>query len=139
MPEPLLEVKDLKVHFNTDDGVVKAVDGVSYSIEPGETLGIVGESGSGKSVSSLTVMGLISPQQATISGEVIFQGQDLLKLPADEMRTIRGDKISMIFQDPMTSLHPFYRVGDQIAEACCSTRRCRRRRRSTRRSTCSAR
>ena len=92
MPEPLLEVKDLTVHFNTDDGVVKAVDGVSYSIEPGETLGIVGESGSGKSVSSLTVMGLISPQQATISGEVIFQ-------------------------DPMTSLHPFYRVGDQIAEA----------------------
>ncbi|CAN5645521.1 hypothetical protein BH18ACT17_BH18ACT17_03970 [soil metagenome] len=83
MPEPLLEVKDLKVHFNTDDGVVKAVDGVSYSIAPGETLGIVGESGSGKSVSSLTVLGLISPQQATISGEVIFQGQDLLKLPAD--------------------------------------------------------
>ena len=117
MPEPLLEVKDLKVHFNTDDGIVKAVDGVSYSIEPGETLGIVGESGSGKSVSSLTVMGLITPQQATISGEVIFQGQDLLKLPADEMRNIRGDKISMIFQDPMTSLHPFYRVGDQIAEA----------------------
>jgi peptide/nickel transport system ATP-binding protein len=117
VPEPLLEVKDLKVHFNTDDGVVKAVDGVSYSIEPGQTLGIVGESGSGKSVSSLTVMGLISPKQATISGEVIFQGQDLLKLPADEMRTIRGDKISMIFQDPMTSLHPFYRVGDQISEA----------------------
>ena len=117
MPEPLLEVKDLKVHFNTDDGLVKAVDGVSYSIEPGQTLGIVAESGSGKSVSSLTVMGLISPQEATISGEVIFQGQDLLKLPADEMRTIRGDKISMIFQDPMTSLHPFYRVGDQIAEA----------------------
>ena len=117
MAEPLLEVKDLKVHFNTDDGIVKAVDGVSYSVAPGETLGVVGESGSGKSVTSLTVMGLITSQQATISGEVIFQGQDLLKLPADEMRNIRGDKISMIFQDPMTSLHPFYKVGDQIAEA----------------------
>jgi peptide/nickel transport system ATP-binding protein len=115
--EPLLEVKDLKVHFHTDDGVVKAVDGVSYSIAPGETLGIVGESGSGKSVSSLTVMGLTNSPQAEISGEVIFQGQDLLKLPPEEMRTIRGDKISMIFQDPMTSLHPFYKVGDQIAEA----------------------
>ena len=117
MAEPLLEAKDLKVHFHTDDGVVKAVDGVSYSIAPGETLGIVGESGSGKSVSSLTVMGLTDSPQAEISGEVIFQGQDLLKLPQDEMRTIRGDKISMIFQDPMTSLHPFYKVGDQIAEA----------------------
>jgi peptide/nickel transport system ATP-binding protein len=115
--EPLLEVKDLKVHFRTDDGVVKAVDGVSYSIAPGETLGIVGESGSGKSVTSLTVMGLTNSPQADISGEVIFQGQDLLKLPPEEMRTIRGDKISMIFQDPMTSLHPFYKVGDQIAEA----------------------
>ncbi len=117
MAEPLLEVKDLKVHFHTDDGVVKAVDGVSYSIAPGETLGIVGESGSGKSVSSLTVMGLTDSPQAEISGEVIFQGQDLLKLPPEDMRTIRGDKISMIFQDPMTSLHPFYKVGDQIAEA----------------------
>jgi peptide/nickel transport system ATP-binding protein len=115
--EPLLEVKDLKVHFNTDDGVVKAVDGVSFSVQPGETLGIVGESGSGKSVSSLTVMGLVTSKQAQISGEVVFQGVDLLKLPSDEMRNIRGAKISMIFQDPMTSLHPFYRVGDQIAEA----------------------
>jgi peptide/nickel transport system ATP-binding protein len=115
--EPLLEVKDLKVHFPTDDGLVKAVDGVSYSLQPGETLGIVGESGSGKSVSSLTVMGLITPKQANISGEVLFQGQDLLKLPKDEMRTIRGAKISMIFQDPMTSLHPFYKVGFQISEA----------------------
>ena len=117
MAEPLLEVKDLKVHFPTDDGLVKAVDGVTYSLQPGETLGIVGESGSGKSVSSLTVMGLITPKQANISGEVLFQGQDLLKLPKDEMRTIRGAKISMIFQDPMTSLHPFYKVGFQISEA----------------------
>jgi peptide/nickel transport system ATP-binding protein len=117
MPEPLLEVKDLKVHFPTDDGLVKAVDGVSFSISPGQTLGIVGESGSGKSVSCLTVMGLVTRKQATIEGEVVFQGQDLLQLPADEMRGIRGAKISMIFQDPMTSLHPFYKVGDQIAEA----------------------
>jgi peptide/nickel transport system ATP-binding protein len=117
VPEPLLEVKDLRVHFPTDDGLVKAVDGVSYTVQPGETLGIVGESGSGKSVSSLTVMGLITRKQANIEGEVIFQGQDLLHLPTEEMRTIRGAKISMIFQDPMTSLHPYYRVGDQIAEA----------------------
>ena len=117
MAQPLLEVKDLKVHFQTDDGLVKAVDGVSYSLQAGETLGIVGESGSGKSVSSLTVMGLITPKQANITGEVFFQGQDLLKVPKDEMRTIRGEKISMIFQDPMTSLHPFYKVGYQISEA----------------------
>ncbi len=79
MAEPLLEVKDLRVHFPTEDGIVKAVDGVSFSIEPGETLGVVGESGSGKSVSSLTIMGLISTKQATITGEVLFQGQDLLR------------------------------------------------------------
>ncbi len=117
MAEPLLDVKDLRVHFKTDDGIVKAVDGVSYSIQPGETLGIVGESGSGKSVSSLAVMGLTDSKYAEISGEVLFQGVDLLKLPQDEMRNIRGAKISMIFQDPMTSLHPFYKVGDQISEA----------------------
>ena len=116
MPEPLLEVKDLSVVFPTDDGDVKAVDGISFSIMPGETLGVVGESGSGKSVSFLTVMGLILKQQANITGSVVFQGQDLLTLPADEMRTIRGQRISMIFQDPMTSLHPYYKVGSQIAE-----------------------
>jgi peptide/nickel transport system ATP-binding protein len=115
--EPLLEVKNLTVHFPTDDGLVKAVDGVSFSLLPGETLGVVGESGSGKSVSFLTVMGLIDSKQAVIDGEIIFQGQDLLTLPADEMRTVRGERISMIFQDPMTSLHPYYKVGDQIAEA----------------------
>ena len=117
MAEPLLEVKNLSVHFPTDDGVVKAVDGVSFSINPGETLGVVGESGSGKSVSFLTVMGLIHKDQAIIEGEIIFQGQDLLKVGPDEMREVRGDKISMIFQDPMTSLHPYYRVGAQISEA----------------------
>ena len=116
MPEPLLEVKDLHVSFPTDDGLVKAVDGVSFSLRPGETLGVVGESGSGKSVSFLTVMGLVRAPQAQVSGEVLFQGEDLLKLADDDMRDIRGRKISMIFQDPMTSLHPFYKVGDQIAE-----------------------
>ena len=117
MAEPLLEVKNLSVHFPTDDGLVKAVDGVSFSLLPGETLGVVGESGSGKSVSFLTVMGLIDTKRAIIEGEIIFQGQDLLTLPPEEMRTVRGEKISMIFQDPMTSLHPYYKVGDQIAEA----------------------
>jgi peptide/nickel transport system ATP-binding protein len=116
VPEPLLEVKDLSVVFPTDDGEVRAVDGISFSIMPGETLGVVGESGSGKSVSFLTVMGLILKEQANITGSIVFQGQDLLTLPPDEIRTIRGEKISMIFQDPMTSLHPYYKVGKQIAE-----------------------
>jgi peptide/nickel transport system ATP-binding protein len=115
--EPLLEVRNLSVHFPTDDGLVKAVDGVSFTLLEGETLGVVGESGSGKSVSFLTVMGLIRRKQAQIEGEILFRGQDLLTLPGDEMRTVRGEKISMIFQDPMTSLHPYYKVGDQIAEA----------------------
>jgi peptide/nickel transport system ATP-binding protein len=117
MPEPLLEVRNLRTHFPTEDGVVKAVDGVSFSLMPGETLGVVGESGSGKSVSFLTVMGLITSREAVIEGEVIFQGRDLLKIPPDELRAVRGAQISMVFQDPMTSLHPFYRVGTQIAEA----------------------
>ncbi len=116
MPQPLLEVRNLKVHFPTEDGLVKAVDGVSLTVSPGETLGVVGESGSGKSVSFLTVMGLITKQQARIEGEVLFRGQDLLKLPPDEMRQIRGAKISMIFQDPLTALNPVHRVGNQIAE-----------------------
>jgi len=117
VPEPLLEVKDLKVHFETEDGLVKAVDGVSFTVGPGETLGVVGESGSGKSVTFLTLMGLIRSKNVRLEGQAIFQGQDLLKLPQDELRHIRGSKISMIFQDPMTSLHPFYKVGDQISEA----------------------
>src|SRR5512132_2261390 len=117
MAEPLLEVRNLRVSFPTDDGVVKAVDGLNFSIMPGETLGVVGESGSGKSVSFLTVMGLINRKSAIVEGEVLFQGQDLLKLDNDELQEIRGSKIAMIFQDPMTSLHPFYKVGDQIAEA----------------------
>ena len=117
MAEPLLDVKDLTVHFPTEDGVVKAVDGISFTIQPGETLGIVGESGSGKSVSFLTIMGLITSSQATITGQVLYRGQDMLSMPLDELRTIRGASMSMIFQDPMTSLHPFYKVGEQISEA----------------------
>ena len=117
MTEPLLDVRDLTVHFTTDDGLVKAVDGVSFTLMPGETLGVVGESGSGKSVSFLTIMGLTRSKNAVITGEVLYRGQDLLKLPDDELRHIRGGSISMIFQDPMTSLHPFYKVGTQIQEA----------------------
>jgi peptide/nickel transport system ATP-binding protein len=114
---PLLEVRDLKVHFETPDGVVKAVDGVTFDIHAGETLGVVGESGSGKSVTFLTVMGLITAKEARIEGEVLFDGQNLLDLPEDEYRHFRGRRMGMVFQDAMTSLHPFYAVGDQISEA----------------------
>ncbi len=117
MAAPLLEVEDLRVHFETDDGLVKAVDGISYTVDRGETLGIVGESGSGKSVSSLTVMGLTRARNARISGTVRFDGRDLLNASEDEIRAIRGDDVAMIFQDPLSSLHPFYKVGTQIAEA----------------------
>lgn len=114
----ILEVKDLVVRFYTQEGTVYAVNGVSYEIEEGETLGIVGESGSGKSVSSLAVMGLIpSPPGKIESGEVMFEGRDLLKLKSDQMRLIRGKEIAMIFQDPMTSLNPVLTIGTQITEA----------------------
>lgn len=116
MAEPLLEVRNLKVHFPTPDGVVKAVDDVSFSLERGETLGVVGESGSGKSVSFLTVMGLITKKNANVDGEILFKGHNLLELPEEEMRKVRGDQMGMVFQDPMTSLHPMYKVGDQILE-----------------------
>ena len=109
--------RDLVVHFETEDGLVRAVDGVSYNIERGKTLGIVGESGSGKSVSSLTVMGLTRARNARISGEVMFDGQNLLAASDEELRKIRGNDIAMIFQDPLSSLHPFYKVGAQIVEA----------------------
>ena len=115
--QPLLEVKNLCVRFPTEDGLVCAVDDVSFSIRAGESLGVVGESGSGKSVTFLTVLGIVNSKQAVVEGEVLFQGQDLLKATPDELQSIRGSKISMIFQDPMTSLHPYYKVGDQIAEA----------------------
>lgn len=117
MGETLLEVRDLKVHFDTPDGVVKAVDGVSFTVERGETLGVVGESGSGKSVTFLTAMGLINRKTAHVEGEILFQDRNLLDLPEHEIRKIRGNYMGMVFQDPMTSLHPMYRVGDQIVEA----------------------
>src|ERR687895_1405769 len=115
--EVLLEVKDLRVHFPTPDGVVKAVDGLSFKVHRGETFGIVGESGSGKSVTCLTALGLTNLERAKVSGEVQFKGRDLLTLNKDQMRAVRGKELAMIFQDPFACLHPFYRVGDQIIEA----------------------
>lgn len=113
----MLEVENLKTHFGTYDGIVPAVDGVSFSVEPGETLGIVGESGSGKSVTSLSVMRLnATPPGYYPEGRILFEGRDLLALPEKEMERIRGDEIAMIFQDPMTSLNPVFTVGGQIAE-----------------------
>src|SRR3954469_12536576 len=117
MPEPLLSVRDLHVHFETEDGLVKAVDGISYDVYPGKALGIVGESGSGKSVSSLTGMGLTRPKNPRISGEVMFEGRDLHKASDTDLRGIRGNDIAMIFQDPLSSLHPYYKVGWQLARA----------------------
>src|ERR671932_1860857 len=113
----LLEVRDLKTHFRTDDGIVKAVDGVSFSIEKGETLGIVGESGSGKSVTCLTIMGLNPKRNTLSSGEAIFKGQNLLTMSSSRLRDIRGNDIAMIFQDPMTSLNPVKSIGAQLNEA----------------------
>jgi peptide/nickel transport system ATP-binding protein len=114
---PLLEVRDLNVGFGSEDGLVQAVGGISYAVERGKTLGIVGESGSGKSVSSMTLMGLTRSPSTTISGQVLFEGRDLLTLSTEELRKVRGNEIAMIFQDPLSSLHPFYRIGDQIIEA----------------------
>ncbi len=113
----LLDVRGLTVRFPTPDGVVQAVSDVSFSLSRGETLGIVGESGSGKSVSNLAVMGLLNRQRTEISGEIEFLGQNLLNLPQNELRKIRGKDIAMVFQDPFACLHPMYRVGAQIAEA----------------------
>ena len=113
----LLTVKDLKVSFNTEDGVVHAVEGVSYEVEPGKTLGIVGESGSGKTVGTLTIMGLTRAANTQISGQAIFDGEDLLSASEQQMRAIRGDEIAMIFQDPLSSLHPFFTIGAQLVEA----------------------
>jgi len=111
---PLLQVEDLRVSFRTADGIVQAVRGVSYDVEAGQTLGIVGESGSGKSVSTQTIMGLT--RGAQVSGRAVFEGKDLLTASAGDMQRIRGAKIGMIFQDPLTSLHPYYKVGWQIIE-----------------------
>jgi peptide/nickel transport system ATP-binding protein len=113
----LLEVNDLRTHFRTDDGIVKAVDGVSFSIEKGQTLGIVGESGSGKSVTCLTIMGLNARTNTITSGHALWKGDDLLKMNSRQLRSIRGDDIAMIFQDPMTSLNPVKTIGAQLNEA----------------------
>jgi peptide/nickel transport system ATP-binding protein len=115
--ERLLDVRGLTVRFPTSDGVVQAVSDVSFSLSRGETLGIVGESGSGKSVSNLAIMGLLNRARTVIAGEVDFKGRDLLTLPPDELRKVRGKEIAMVFQDPFACLHPMYRVGAQIAEA----------------------
>jgi len=113
----MLEVDNLKIHFPTDDGLVKAVDGISYSLDRGKTLGIVGESGSGKSVTSLGIMGLHNRDKTKISGRIWLDGEDLVAASAARVRELRGLKMAMIFQDPLSSLHPYYTVGDQIAEA----------------------
>jgi oligopeptide/dipeptide ABC transporter ATP-binding protein len=115
--DSILEVKNLSTHFFTRAGTVRAVEGVSFAIERGSTLALVGESGSGKSVTSLSIMRLVQPPGEVVSGEIVFNGRDLMKLDSDEMRRLRGREIAMIFQDPMTSLNPVYTVGDQIAEA----------------------
>ena len=117
MPDALLEVQDLRVHFRTQDGLVKAVDGVSYRLERGRTLGIVGESGSGKSVTSLAVMGLHHGSSAQISGHIRLDGEELVGAPPARVRELRGDKMAMIFQDPLSSLHPYFSIGSQIVEA----------------------
>ncbi len=114
--KPLLEVRNLKTYFYTEDGVVSAVDGVNFEVYPGEVLGIVGESGCGKSVTSLSIMRLIAPPGKIVEGEILFNGQDLLKLSENEMTKMRGDRISMIFQQPQTALNPVFRVEDQIGE-----------------------
>ena len=113
----ILEVKDLRTYFKTEDGTVKAVDGISFELKRGETLGIVGESGSGKSVTNLSIIRLIpDPPGKIVSGEIIFDGEDILSMPPDEVRKIRGKRIAMIFQDPMTSLNPFLRISKQLME-----------------------
>jgi oligopeptide/dipeptide ABC transporter ATP-binding protein len=118
VPEPILSIRDLVVEFSTEDGVVQAVDGVSYELYPGETLGIVGESGSGKSVSTMSILGLIpQPPGKIVRGEAIFKGTDLLKLSKKALRRVRGNEVALVFQDPMTSLNPVLKIGAQIGEA----------------------
>ncbi|MEU8174811.1 ABC transporter ATP-binding protein [Microbispora hainanensis] len=112
-----LELKDLRIHFPTDDGLVKSVDGLSFSLERGKTLGIVGESGSGKSVTSLGILGLHKGGRARISGEIWLDGEELVGASQEHVRALRGKKMAMIFQDPLSAMHPFYTVGDQIIEA----------------------
>ncbi|MGX1544388.1 ABC transporter ATP-binding protein [Streptomyces adustus] len=115
-PESFLSVRDLKVQFSTEDGIVKAVDGLSFDVERGKTLGIVGESGSGKSVTNLTILGLHSPRSTTVEGEIVLDGKELVTASERELERLRGNKMAMIFQDPLTALSPFYTVGRQLSE-----------------------
>ena len=117
MSQPVLQVKDLKTQFFTDDGVVQAVDGVSFDLHPGETLGIVGESGCGKSVTALSILRLVQEPGRIVGGQILFRGDDIVTLPDEEVREIRGKDIAMIFQDPLSSLNPVLTVGFQIEEA----------------------
>src|ERR1051325_8785690 len=117
MAERLLDVEDLSVHFATEDGLVRAVDGVSFTLDRGEVLGIVGESGSGKSVTAMTILGLTRGTNTRYEGEILYKGDDLIKQSEGRLRAGRGAPIAMIFQDPMPSLNPVYKVGDQICEA----------------------
>src|ERR1700686_4552012 len=117
MPTPILQVRDLQTQFAMPDGVIKAVDGVSFDLYPGESLGIVGESGSGKSVTALSILRLVPDPGRVVSGQVLFHNQDLLQLSGEEIREIRGRDIAMIFQDPQSSLNPVLRTGFQIDEA----------------------
>jgi oligopeptide/dipeptide ABC transporter ATP-binding protein len=114
--QPLLAVKELKTYFYTEDGIVRAVDGVNFEVYPGEVLGLVGESGCGKSVTSLSIMGLVSKPGRVDGGEILLDGNDLVKLPEEEMVKIRGNRVSMIFQQPQSALNPVFKVGDQLAE-----------------------
>ena len=116
-PRALMEVRDLRIHFDTDDGLVKAVDGISFKLERGKTLGIVGESGSGKSVTSMGILGLHQGANALIAGQIWLDGEELISASPARVRELRGSKMAMIFQDPLSSLHPFYTIGAQIAEA----------------------
>src|SRR5579883_2956555 len=113
----LLEVKNLQTHFATRAGLVRAVDGVSFHLDAGETLALVGESGCGKSVTALSILRLVAPPGKIVGGEILFKGENLLALSDEAMRAIRGNRIAMIFQDPMTSLNPVYTIGEQIGEA----------------------
>ena len=117
MTEKLLSVNDLRTYFSTEEGVVRAVDGISFDVAPGERRGVVGESGSGKSVTAMSIMRLIEPPVGEIvTGTIDFQGSNLLEMSEDEMQAVRGGKIAMIFQDPMTALNPVYTIGDQLVE-----------------------
>src|SRR3954462_15373368 len=117
MGERLLEVKDLKVQFATEDGIVRAVDGVNFELDRGQVLGILGESGSGKSVTSMTLLGLTRDKNTRFEGEVLYKGRNVLAMSEEELQQVRGNEMAMIFQEPMTSLNPVYTIGMQLCEA----------------------